>query len=165
MFDESIIIIITLALMFFSLLLIFIPVVPVTALEWAIAVIFGAVTGFSRMPILSVVIVTVLMILGVTSNLWMPIFGLRGRQISCMAMVAFFVGMILGAAIPVPIIGSFIGGMMGVMIVEYMRTGDHDHAIEAGESAVVVMMMSMVLEFLMAGGIVLVTVISIIGTA
>jgi uncharacterized protein YqgC (DUF456 family) len=80
-------------------------------------------------------------------------------------MVAFFVGMILGAAIPVPIIGSFIGGMMGVMIVEYMRTGDHDHAIEAGESAVVVMMMSMVLEFLMAGGIVLVTVISIIGTA
>lgn len=165
MIDETMLIIITLALMFLSLLLIFIPAVPVTALEWAIAIIFGALTGFTRLPLLSALIVTILMILGTTSSLWMPIFGLKGRKVSCMGMAAFFIGMILGAGIPIPIIGSFIGGMIGVMIVEYLRTEDHDHAIEAGQSALVVMIVSMVVEFMMAGGIVLVTVISIMGTA
>lgn len=165
MFDETIMIVITLGLMFFSLFLILIPAVPVTALEWAIAIVFGALTGFSRLPLLSGLIITILMILGVTSTLWMPFLGLRGRKISCLAMVGFFVGMILGTAIPIPIIGSFLGGMMGVFIVEYLQTSDYDHAMDAGESAVVIMVMSMFVEFMMAGAIVLVTIISIVGTA
>jgi uncharacterized protein YqgC (DUF456 family) len=120
-------------------------------------------TGFTRFPLIAVVIVTIMMILGVTSGLWMPFFGLQGRKVSCLSMVAFFIGMIIGT--PVPIIGSFLGGMLAVFLVEFVRTGDHEHAFESGETAFWVVLASMFVEFLMAITVILTTIISIFLTA
>jgi uncharacterized protein YqgC (DUF456 family) len=156
---------IAIAMMILALFLIMIPAVPVTVLEWAIAIVYGALTTFTRLNLVAALIVTILMIAGITSSLWMPFLGLKGRKISCMAMVAFFVGMVFGTAIPIPIFGNFLGGAIAVFIVEYLQTGgDTDYALESGEAAFTVILMSMVVEFLMAGAIVLVTGISMLLT-
>jgi uncharacterized protein YqgC (DUF456 family) len=156
---------IAIGLMVLCLFLIMIPSVPVTVLEWAIAIIYGALTTFTRLNLIGVVIVTILMIAGITSSLWMPFLGLKGRKISCMAMAAFFIGMFFGTAIPIPIFGNFLGGAIAVFIFEYLNTGgDADHALDISEATFTVVLMSMLVEFLMAGGIVAVTAISILLT-
>jgi uncharacterized protein YqgC (DUF456 family) len=156
---------IAIMLMVLALFLIMIPAVPVTVLEWAIAIVYGATNAFTRLNLWAAAIVTLLMIAGITSSLWMPFLGLRGRKISCLAMTAFFVGMFLGTAIPIPIFGNFLGGAIAVFIVEYLQSGgDTDHALKTGEAAFTVIVMSMLVEFLMAAAIVLVTGISMLLT-
>lgn len=156
---------IAIGLMILCLFLIMIPSIPVTVLEWAIAIVYGALTTFTRLNLIGALIVTILMIAGITSSLWMPFFGLKGRKISCLAMVAFFVGMFFGTAIPIPIFGNFIGGAIAVLIVEYLTTGgDIDHALDMSEATFTVVLLSMLVEFLMAGSIVLVTGISMLLT-
>ncbi|MGJ3240149.1 MAG: DUF456 family protein [Anaerolineae bacterium] len=162
-FSEPLLILITIVLMVGSLFLILLPSIPVTTLEWAIAMIFGALTGFSRLPLPAAAIITVMMILGISSAIWMPLLGLKGRKVSCMSLVAFFIGMIIGT--PVPIIGSFIGGMLAVFLLEFVRTGDYDHALYTGETALWVILASMFVEFLMAVTVVITTIVAIVVTA
>ena len=162
-FPEPLLILTTIVLMIGSLFLILVPSIPVTALEWAIAIIFGALTGFTRFPWWAGIIVTIMMILGISSGVWMPLFGLKGSKVSCLSLVAFFIGMIIGT--PVPIVGSFLGGMVAVFLLEFVRTGDHEHAFNTGETAFWVVLASMFVEFLMAVTVVLTTIISIIMTA
>lgn len=166
MIDSVFITPIAIAMMILCLFLIMIPSIPVTVLEWAIAIIYGALTRFTELNLIGALIVTILMIAGVTSSLWMPFLGLKGRKVSCLSMTAFFVGMFFGSVIPIPIIGNFVGGAIAVFIVEYLNTGgDADHALDSSEAAFTVILLSMFVEFLMAGAIVLVTIISIVLTA
>jgi hypothetical protein len=53
-FPEPLLIIITIVLMIGSLFLILLPSIPVTALEWAIAIVFAAMTGFTRFPLIAI---------------------------------------------------------------------------------------------------------------
>jgi uncharacterized protein YqgC (DUF456 family) len=157
---------ITVLVMVGCLSLILIPSVPVTALEWAIALIFGLLTGFERFTPTGAIVATVLMVIGATSGLWMPFIGLKGRQISCMGMIAFFVGMGIGSAvIPIPFLGTIIGGVVGVMLLEYMRGRDTDQAIESGKTALRVVIYGMIAEFIFASAIVVTVIVSLMLTA
>ncbi|MEO1289307.1 MAG: DUF456 family protein [Chloroflexota bacterium] len=161
--SQTLLIGLTVISMIGALFLILLPSVPVTTLEWAIAMIFGAFTTFERLPWWAMLIITIVMIIGITSQLWMPLIGLKGRKVSCMELVAFFIGMILGT--PVPIIGNFLGGMLAVFLLNFVRTGDHEHAFDRGETAFWVVLASMFVEFLMAITIVLTTIFAIVVTA
>jgi uncharacterized protein YqgC (DUF456 family) len=155
----------TLVAMFASLFLILIPSVPVSALEWAIALVFGVLTGFERFTPVAAVSATIFMLIGATSGLWMPLLGMRGRSISCMGMVAFFIGMIAGSAlIPVPFLGTIIGGVIGVMLVEYMRSGNKEATLESGRSAFKLVIYGMVAEFIFATAVIVTTIVSIVTT-
>ena len=163
---SSLSMVITVLVMVGCLSLILIPSVPVTALEWAIALIFGFLTGFERFTPTAAVVATILMVIGSTSGLWMPFIGLKGRQISCMGMVAFFIGMGVGSAvIPIPFLGTIIGGVVGVMLLEYMRGRDTDQAIESGKSALRVVIYGMIAEFIFASAIVVTMIVSLMMTA
>lgn len=163
---DNLLTIATLILMGLSLLLIVVPVVPVSALEWGIAIIYAVGTGFERVSPAAAIFISVLMVIGSTSGLWMPFFGLRGKQLSCMGLIAFFVGMLIGTAIiPVPLIGSIIGGMLAVVIIEFARDRDAQAAWKSGGSALKLMLYGMMAELLFAGAIVATVVISILNTA
>ena len=155
----------TVAAMFASLFLILIPSVPVSALEWAIAMVFGILTGFERFTPVAAVVATILMLIGATSGLWMPLLGMRGRSISCMGMIAFFIGMIAGSAlIPIPFLGTIIGGVVSVMLVEYLRVGNKRAALESGRSALKLVIYGMVAEFIFAMAVIVTTIVSIVVT-
>lgn len=162
---ESLLILIALVAMAASLFLILIPAVPVTALEWAIAMVLGMLTGFTRLTPVAAVIITILMAIGSTNGIWMPFIGLRGRQLSCLGLVAFFVGMIAGSAlIPIPFIGTILGGVIGVILVEFTRVKEVRKAMESGGSALRLILYGMIAEFIFAVLVILVTVFSIITT-
>lgn len=144
---ESILILIALIAMVASLFLILIPALPVTALEWAIAMIFAALTNFSIVTPGVALWLTLLMLIGSTSGLWLPLFGLRGG-ISCPGLIAFFVGGIIGTAvIPVPFLGTIVGGVVAVLIVEYARVQDWQRALRGGSTALKVILTTMLIEF------------------
>jgi uncharacterized protein YqgC (DUF456 family) len=162
---ESLLIILTIAAMIISLFLILIPAVPVSALEWALALIFGALTGFTRLTPIAAIIVTVFMALGSTSGLWMPLIGFRGREISCLGMIAFFIGMIAGSVlIPIPFIGTIIGGVVCVILVEFARLRRIKDAVQSGKSALKVVVYGMLAEFIFGAAIVVTTFVSILTT-
>jgi uncharacterized protein YqgC (DUF456 family) len=164
---QSVLVTLTVVVMGLSLLLIVIPPVPVGALEWAIAILFGLLTGFERLTPSAAVIITVLMIAGITSDFWLPALGFRtGEQVSCMGMVAFFVGMVVGSIlIPIPILGSFIGGVGAVVVVEYAQLKEMRQAFRRGGKALKMILYSMVAEFVFAAAIFGVTLVSIVTTA
>lgn len=163
---ESVLVVVALVAMVASLALIIIPAVPVSALEWAIAMIFGVLTNFTRLPLGYAGVITVMMVIGVTSGLWMPLLGYRGGGTSCMGLVAFFVGMIVGGIlIPIPFVGTIIGGTLAVMVTEYARLGNWKQATKSGQKAMKTVLISMLMEFVFAVGIVGVTFLAIYATA
>jgi uncharacterized protein YqgC (DUF456 family) len=166
---ESLLIILTMVLMLFSLGLIVIPVMPVSALEWALAMLFAglslAFTGSSRVTLPAAMLMTVFMLMGSTSALWMPFLGLRGKDLSCLGLIAFFVGCIIGGiVIPVPLLGSMLGGVLAVVIVEYAKIREFRQAVRSGGTALKVIIYGMVAEFIFATAIVATFIISILTT-
>lgn len=156
---------ITLVVMGGCLLLILIPAVPVSALEWALAMLLGVVTGFTRLTPAAAIIATGLMVLGSTSQFWMPLLGMRGDGLSCVGLVAFFIGMALGTAlIPIPIIGTLLGGLIAVIIVEYGRVRELSQALRSGSIAIRQVIYGMIAEFVFAVAIFGVTLISVLST-
>lgn len=162
---EAPLIFITLALMTLALLLIFIPAVPVSALEWAIAMVYGTLTGFTRLTPAAALLITVFMVIGSTSAFWMPFFGLRGKSLSCLGLFAFFVGMALGTALlPIPFVGTIAGGVIGVMLVEFARIQEWRRTIQSGSAALRLVVYGMLAELGFAVAIVLTTIVSIFST-
>jgi uncharacterized protein YqgC (DUF456 family) len=162
---ESIAIAVTIVAMMASLVLIIVPVVPVTALVWAIGMLFAVLTGFARVTLLGATIMTAFMVLGATSGYWMPFFGLRGRQISWLGLLGFFAGLILGAMfIPIPLINGIIGGVLGVLLVEYVRGREWGPALASGGTALRMTIYGMIAELGFALAVIAVFVISIAAT-
>ena len=155
---------IVMILMMLSLFLVFIPVVPVAAVEWAIAMVFGALTAFERLTIPAAIVMTVFMVIGSTSQYWAPFLGLKGKQMSWLGILAFFVGAILGTAIPVPIIGTLIGGLIAVIIVEFINSQDWRKALIGGKAALKTFIVGMVMEFIFSAMIVATMIISLATT-
>jgi uncharacterized protein YqgC (DUF456 family) len=148
---EGVLIVLAVVLMVAGLALVVIPAVPVAALEWAIVMAFGVLTGFTRTPLVAVALVTLFMLLGSTAGLWLPLFGLEGQGVSCLGLLAFFVGCAVGGAlIPAPILGTLIGGVVGVMLVEFAKLREFRAALRRGGAALRVILTGMALEFVFA---------------
>ncbi len=167
---ESLLILLTMILMVLSLGLIVIPVMPVSALQWALAMVFAgvslALTGSSRITVPAALLMTLCMLLGSTSALWMPFLGLRGKDLSCLGLIAFFVGCILGGIlIPVPMLGSMIGGIVAVIVVEYAKIREFRQAFRSGGTALKMIIYGMVAEFIFATAIVATFIVSILTTS
>jgi len=137
----------TVLLMVITLPLAFVPVVPSSALQWAIALLFAALEGFQRVTLPAALVMTLWMLAGSTSGLWLPYFGMKGKGVSCMGLLAFAIGCLLGTLIPIPILGSIIGGIVAVVVVEFARVGTWRAALSGGTAALRVMILGYVLEF------------------
>lgn len=162
---ESLMLVIATAIMIFSLFLIMIPAVPVSGLIWALAMVAGTLTSFTRLTPFAAVIITLFMAAGSTSGLWMPLFGMRGKQISLRGFIAFFVGMLLGTSlIPIPFIGTILGGVAAVIVVEFARIQQVGAAWQSGKSALRVILLSMLSELIFALLIIITFIVSIVTT-
>lgn len=163
---EATLILLTLLVMCASLLLIMVPAVPVASLQWAILMFFGVLNGFDRVTVTAAIVATLFAAIGSTSQFWMPLFGLKGKGISCMGMIAFFVGMVLGTTlIPIPFLGTILGGVAGVIIVEFARLQVWREAIRSGGTALRLVVMGMIAEFAFAVAIILTFIVSLLTTA
>lgn len=146
-FAESTLVVIATILMIATVILTFIPIMPGPVLAWAVSVIFAIVEGFERMTPAAVVGVTIVMILGSTSDLWMNYFGMRTGGLSCLSSVGAFVGGLAGTfLIPIPVIGTLIGSVAGAIVVELVRLREIRQAVRAGQTTAKMMAISYVVQ-------------------
>jgi uncharacterized protein YqgC (DUF456 family) len=74
----------------------FLPLVPGPALVWFSAMIYALATNFSSVGVLPIIILTLLMILGSTTNLWMSALGVKAVGGSVWGILGGFAGTIVG---------------------------------------------------------------------
>jgi hypothetical protein len=144
---DSTLILITTIVMIVTVVLAFIPLMPGPAMVWAVAIIFGALEGFERLTPLAAVTMTIVMIVASTSDLWLPLFGIKSGRASCLSTVGAFIGGVIGTfVIPIPILGTLIGMVIGALVVEFMRIGDMAQAWSAGREALTTYLKSYLIQ-------------------
>ncbi len=125
------------------------PVVPGPALVWFAAMIYALFTGFGEIGLLPLVALTLLMILGSTTNVWMSALGVRATGGSLWAVLGGMVGMVVGLVLFFPI-GALIGAVVGALGIELVRTRDWRKALKIGGGTLGGYLLGVVAEFLIA---------------
>jgi uncharacterized protein YqgC (DUF456 family) len=120
----------TLFVMLVGLVGLVIPVFPGVLVIWLAALGYGVVTGFETLGIVIFIILTVLMIIGVTvDNVLMGAGARRGGAAWSSVIVGMLAG-ILGTLL-VPPIGGLVAAPGAVLLMEYLRGRDWDRAWQA----------------------------------
>ncbi|MBZ0280316.1 MAG: DUF456 domain-containing protein [Anaerolineae bacterium] len=134
-------------MMVVALVLAFIPLLPGPVLVWAVAIIFGVLDGFQYLSPAAAIITTILMLIGVTCDWWLAIFGIKTGGMSCMATIGSFAGGFLCTfLIPIPVVGTLIGCVLGALLFELARFREIRKALQAGQSAAKMFILSYVVE-------------------
>jgi uncharacterized protein YqgC (DUF456 family) len=154
--------VVALVLMVISLFLSLIPLIPGPLLVWGIGTLFAFLNEFERVTYLAVGLMTLLMVLGSTAEFWLPVFGLKTQGGSCLTSLGSLGGGIIGTfLIPIPILGTAIGAVVGALLVEMLRVGELRGALSAGKRAFELYLLSMVVEFAASGAILVVFIVSL----
>lgn len=155
--------ILTLILMIVALLLSIIPFVSGPLLLWGISIIYAILTGFQQVTVISIILISLLGLVGTTSGFWTPMLGMRTRDASCSSVFGTILGGLIGTfAIPVPLLGTLLGAIAGAILVEVLAVGDLAKAVRAGGFAFQSFIVGMVFEFLLSVAMIGVFVASIL---
>lgn len=150
---------ITIVVMALLLLVTIVPIIESSLFIWGLGLLYAVLTGL--MPLPALIVMTLLMLLGVTSDYWLPIFGLRIQGMSCLGAVGSLVGGIVGTLlIPVPILGTIVGMIAGAMLFEFARLRELRHSIQAGKAALKLYLWGIVVETVFGLAIMLVFIVS-----
>jgi uncharacterized protein YqgC (DUF456 family) len=153
------------ALMLVTLVLAFIPILPGPLMPWAVGIVYGILTGWQRITPLAALIMTLLMLVGVTADYWRPLLGAKTTGMGCRTSLGSFAGGFLGTfLIPIPLIGTVIGLVAGALLMELAQFGDLKKAMGAGRAALNQFAIGYALNIGISVGIFVVYVISVLTT-
>ncbi|MBI1279445.1 MAG: DUF456 family protein [Anaerolineaceae bacterium] len=134
--DPTVLLILATALMLVTLALAFIPILPGPLMPWAVGIVYGLVTGWTRITPAAAVVMTLLMIVGITADYWRPLLGAKTTGMGCRTSLGSFAGGIIGTfLIPIPLVGTVIGLVAGALVMEFIQFRDLAKAMSAGRSA------------------------------
>jgi uncharacterized protein len=146
---QAVLLVVALIVMAFGVFAAVLPVVPGPALVWFAATIYAVLTGFREVGPLPIIILTILMILGSTTNLWMSALGVRASGGSLWAVLGGTAGMFVGLVLFFPL-GALIGAVVGALAVELARTGSLRKALRIGGGTCGGFLLGVLAEFLIA---------------
>ena len=137
-FQQNIVVFLTLFLMMVGLMFTVIPPIPGTLVIWGAAIGYGLVMGWERLGWLTFSVITVFMILGLIGDFAGGQFGAKVGGASCLAvLVGTVLGLvtgIIGSLIGTPVLGclaGMAGTLGGILMVEKARYGNWDNALKA----------------------------------
>lgn len=163
---EGITLALVIIVMVFLLLLSIIPFLPGPVMLWSMATLYAVLTDFERVPVIAIIMMSVLMVMGATSEFWLRYLGMKGRGGSCWGFLGSFIGGILGTfLIPIPILGTLIGAVIGALLIEFMRLGEVWDALRSGRAILEMYLVNIVVEFSLSVSIFAVFLISVWLTA
>lgn len=149
-------------LLIIAFILSFIPIMPGAMLVWGVAIVTALLDGFVHITPLAAIIFTLLMIVNVTSDVWLPMLGVRTSGLTCLGAVGSFIGGLVGTfVIPLPILGTLIGTVIGALAVELLYFGEMRKAVRAGRVALQLFIVGYILEIAASAAIVLVFLVSL----
>jgi uncharacterized protein YqgC (DUF456 family) len=124
--------------MFIGLFGIILPFLPGLVLIWITALGYAIYNDFDSVGLITIAVITLITVIAVTSDLWLPILGSKKGGASKRAMVFGLIGGILGFLILTPlfpILGSIFGGIIGyavgTLLGQYHKYKDWDIALRA----------------------------------
>jgi uncharacterized protein len=121
---------ITMLVMLVGLIGLVIPIFPGIVVIWLAALGYGLLAGFNTVGIVFFVLITILMLVGVTiDNVLMGVGARRGGASWLSIGLALLAGII--GTLLVPPIGGLIAAPLTVFLVEYLRMGDWAKVVEA----------------------------------
>ncbi len=157
--------ILTTGVMLVVLLISFVPIMPGPLLMWAIAIVFGVLDHFTRFTPVAAVVATAIMATGAARDLWLPLLGVRTGGLSCLTSAAAFIGGFIGTfTIPIPIVGTMAGGIIGALMVEFIHRRQVQLAVKAGQTVFKLQLVGYAIELSTTFAIFVVYVVSLLTT-
>lgn len=148
-----------------TLVLSFIPVLPGNVLVWGAAIGFGIANQWQRFTPTAGVVATILMIIGATSDFWLPFLGMKTGGLTCLSAIGSLIGGLVGTfLIPLPICGTLIGAVGGALLVELVQFRNLRRAMEAGQTTAKMFVVGYALEVAISIAIFVVYVVSVAST-
>lgn len=124
------------------------PFLPGPLMLWGISLVYAILTNFQNVTVLSMVVITILMIVATSKDIWMPIIGMKTYGVSCSSAFGMMVGGLVGTfVIPIPILGTLFGAIAGAVLMELLNAGEMSRALRAGGVAFKAFILGMITEF------------------
>lgn len=162
---QSALITISVIVMVIGVLLAFIPVLPGALIVWAIGIVSAWANQFERITPAAAIAMTILMLISMTSDFWLPMLGVKTSGLSCLSAIGSIIGGLIGTfVIPIPIVGTLIGTVLGALIIEYAVLREKAKALRAGQAALKLFIIGYILELVMTFAIFAVFIVSIATT-
>ena len=124
--------------MFIGLFGIILPFLPGLVLILLTALGYAIYNDFESVGLITIAVITLITVIAVTSDLWLPILGSKKGGASKRAMIFGLIGGILGFLILTPmfpILGSIFGGIVGyavgTLLGQYHKYKDWEIALKA----------------------------------
>ncbi len=112
-----------------------IPIIPGTLLIWLGVLVYAWHMGFSAFGIGAFLLISLIALVTGTADLWLPLLGAKGGGASTRSLLFGALGALLGTfLIPIPVIGTIAGYILGLLFGEYQKHGDWELAKKAGWS-------------------------------
>ncbi|MCS7072672.1 MAG: DUF456 domain-containing protein [Anaerolinea sp.] len=149
-------------LLMIAFVLSFIPILPGAILVWAVAVVTAILNHFIQITPLAVAMMTIIMAINATSDIWLPMLGVRTSGLTCLGAVGSMLGGLVGTfVIPLPILGTLIGTVIGALAIELIYFGEMRKAFQAGRIALKLFIVGYILEMASSAAIVLIFLVSL----
>ncbi|HID62510.1 MAG TPA: DUF456 domain-containing protein [Anaerolineae bacterium] len=138
-----------LILMFIGLLGVVLPLVPGIVLVYLAALLYAFIEGFARIGPITLAVLTVLAVVGVTADLWVSSLGAKVGGASVWALLG---GLVLGLVglIFFSLPGAIVGSIVGVVAVEMWRARDWRKVIRSGGGWLIGWLLSTVVQLSIA---------------
>ncbi len=110
-----------------------IPVIPGTLLIWLGTAVYVWHVGIEVFGVAPFLIISVIALVTGTADLWLPLLGAKTGGASWRALLLGTVGAILGTfLLPIPIVGTVVGYIGGLILGEYQKYEDWEMAKKMG---------------------------------
>jgi len=141
--------IVALVLMLIGLLGVILPLVPGIVLVYLAALLYAVIEGFARIGPITLAVLTVLAVVGVTADLWVSSLGAKVGGASVWALLG---GLVLGLVglIFFSLPGAIVGSVAGVIAVELWRVRDWRKVLKSGGGWLIGWLLSTVVQLSIA---------------
>ncbi len=113
-----------------------VPFLPGLPIVWAAALVYGGVAGFGTVGWICFVLITGVGISGLVAGVSVPKRHVEGGGAPFSTIVVGAIGAVIGFFV-IPVVGLIIGGVAGVFLAEWARTGRGDQAWASTKRALV----------------------------
>ncbi|MBX3055629.1 MAG: DUF456 domain-containing protein [Anaerolineae bacterium] len=116
-------------LMLVGLVGIIVPLLPGIFLIWAGVAVYVWRTGFEVISVPHFVLISLLVLVAGTSDIWLPYFGAKKSGAAKRSYLLSTVGAIIGSFL-LPVIGTIIGFVLGLFLGEYWKHQNANTAVQ-----------------------------------
>jgi uncharacterized protein YqgC (DUF456 family) len=126
--EHTLLVILTFAVMLVGMAGVFLPVLPGIELVWIAALGYGILHGFDSAGTLSFAVITLVFLVGFSSDLWITGLGARATGTSLLSVLAGGCLLAVGSLLFTPVVGIILW-LSAILLIEYSRNRDLKKAL------------------------------------